>query len=528
VTKVLITEALAESGVELLRKDFEVDVLLGLSPEELLEKIGEYDGLIIRSATQVTAEVVERAESLKAIGRAGIGVDNIDIEAATKRGIIVANAPESNTIAAGEHTLGLMLAAARHIPAADESLRDGEWKRSKFKGVEVAGKTLGLIGLGHVGQIVARGALGMRMRILAYDPYVSEDRMRDMNVGRAETVDEVLAQSDFVSLHVPRNPQTTGMIDTVALEKMKPSAYLINVARGGIVDEGDLYNALKEGTISGAALDVFKEEPTTESPLFALPNVVVTPHLGASTVEAQDRAGVTAAEQVATALRGQVPMTAINAPVPVGEGAEFVAQFSELCETLGRVLYQLTDRPGSSLKIEYRGEISGFDTRLLDVSAVKGLLARMVHEPLNFVNTPALAKERGMRVETARISEGTDYTNLVTLRLGSGDGGESVVSGTLLGPRMQPRIVDAFGFMVDIVPQEYTLFIRNEDMPGMIGKIGTILGEHGINIGNMAVGRNAPGAPAAMAITVDEPIPDEVLMALREMPGFTDARAVTL
>ena len=528
MTRVLITEALAESGVELLRKDFEVDVLLGLSPEELLEKIGEYDGLIIRSATQVTAEVIERAESLKAIGRAGIGVDNIDIEAATKRGIIVANAPESNTIAAGEHTLGLMLAAARHIPAADESLRDGEWKRSKFKGVEVAGKTLGLIGLGHVGQIVARGALGMRMRVLAYDPYVSEDRMRDMNVGRAETVDEVLAQSDFVSLHVPRNPQTTGMINADALEKMKPSAYLINVARGGIVDEGDLYNALKEGTIAGAALDVFKEEPTTESPLFALPNVVVTPHLGASTVEAQDRAGVTAAEQVGVALRGQVPLNAINAPVPVGEGAEFVAQFSELCETLGRVLYQLTDRPGSSLKIEYRGEISGFDTRLLDVSAVKGLLARMVHEPLNFVNTPALAKERGMRIETARISESTDYTNLVTLRLGAGDGGESVVSGTLLGPRMQPRIVDAFGFTVDIVPQEYTLFIRNEDMPGMIGKIGTILGEHGINIGNMAVGRNAPGAPAAMAITVDEPIPDEVLTALREMPGFTDARAVTL
>ena len=528
MTRVLITEALAESGVELLRKDFEVDVLLGLSPEELLEKIGEYDGLIIRSATKVTAEVIERADNLKAIGRAGIGVDNIDIEAATKRGIIVANAPESNTIAAGEHTLGLMLAAARHIPAADESLRGGEWKRSKFKGVEVSGKTLGLVGLGHVGRIVARGAVGMRMRVLAYDPYVSEDRMRDMNVARAETVDEVLEQSDFVSLHVPRTPETMGMINADALEKMKPSAYLVNVARGGIVDEGDLYNALKEGTITGAALDVFREEPTTESPLFALPNVVVTPHLGASTVEAQDRAGVTAAEQVGVALRGQVPLNAINAPVPVGEGAEFVAQFSELCETLGRVLYQLTDRPGSSLKIEYRGEISGFDTRLLDVSAVKGLLSGMVFEPLNFVNTPALAKERGMRVETARISESSDYTSLVTLRLGSGSEGENVVSGTLVGPRMQPRIVDAFGFTVDIVPQRYTLFIRNEDMPGMIGRIGTILGEHGINIGNMAVGRSTPGSPAAMAITVDEPIPDEVLKTLREMPGFTDARAVTL
>ncbi|HKH77131.1 MAG TPA: hydroxyacid dehydrogenase, partial [Rubrobacteraceae bacterium] len=321
--RVLITEALAESGINLLRKDFEVDVTLGLSSEELLEAIGDYDGLIIRSATQVTAEVIDKAQNLKAVGRAGIGVDNIDVEAATKRGILVANAPESNTIAAGEHTLGLMLAAARRIPAADNSLRDGEWKRSAFKGVEVAEKTLGLVGFGHVGTIVARGALGMRMRVLAYDPYVSEDRMRSLNVERAESVDEVLERSDFISLHVPRTPQTTGMIDAEALEKMKPSAYLINVARGGIVDETALYNALKEKTIAGAALDVFREEPNTDSPLFSLPNAVVTPHLGASTVEAQDRAGVTAAEQVAAALRGEVPLNAINAPVPVGEGAEF-------------------------------------------------------------------------------------------------------------------------------------------------------------------------------------------------------------
>ncbi|MDQ4001073.1 MAG: phosphoglycerate dehydrogenase [Actinomycetota bacterium] len=526
--KVLITEALAESGVELLKKDFEVDVLLGLSTEELLENIGAYDGLIIRSATKVTAEVIERADNLKAIGRAGIGVDNIDIEAATKRGIIVANAPESNTIAAGEHTLGLMLAAARRIPVADGTLRGGEWKRSAFKGVEVAEKTLGLVGLGHVGRIVARGALGMRMRVLAYDPYVSEDRMRDMNVMRAESVDEVLEQSDFVSLHVPRTPQTAGMIDEDAIEKMKPSAYLINVARGGIVDEIALYNALKEGRIAGAAIDVFREEPTTDSPLFALPNVVVTPHLGASTVEAQDRAGVTAAEQVAAALLGQVPLNAINAPVPAGEGAEFVAHFSELCETLGNLLYQLTDRPANTLKIEYRGEVAGFDTRLLDVSAMKGLLARMVFEPLNFVNTPALAKERGLKLETSRIRESTDYTSLVTLRLASRGGEENIVSGTLVGPRMQPRIVEALGFTVDLVPQKHTLFIRNEDMPGMIGKVGTILGEHGINIGNMAVGRDAPGSPAAMAITVDEPIPDEVLKTLLEVPGFTDARAVSL
>ncbi|HEX2728933.1 MAG TPA: phosphoglycerate dehydrogenase [Rubrobacteraceae bacterium] len=521
--KILVPEKLADPGIELLKKEFEVDVQLGLSPEELLERIGEYDGLIIRSATKVTAEVIEKADNLKAIGRAGIGVDNIDIEAATKRGIIVANAPESNTVAAAEHTLGLMLAAARHIPAADTSLRGGEWKRSAFKGVEVSEKTLGLIGLGHVGALVARGALGMGMKVLAYDPYVSEDRMRSMNVDRAETTDEVFENSDFISLHVPRTPQTIGLVNEDTLGKMKPTAYLINVARGGIVDETALYNALKEGEIAGAALDVFVEEPTTDSPIFGLPNVVVTPHLGASTAEAQDRAGITAAEQVATALRGEVPMHAINAPVPVGEGAEFVARFSGLCESLGSLLYQLTDRPGDSLKIEYHGEVANFDTRLLDVSAQKGLLAPMVHEPLNFVNTPLLAKERGLKVETSHSSESADYTSLVVLRLG-----ENVVSGTLFGPRFQPRLVEAMGFDFDVIPEKHMLFIRNEDQPGMIGKVGSILGEHEINIGNMAVGRGEPGSRAAMAVTVDEPVPEEVLKILVGTPGFTEARAVTL
>ena len=525
--KVLITEKLAESAVELLREEFEVDVLLGLSSEELLERIWDYDGLIVRSATMVTAEVIERAENLKAIGRAGIGVDNIDVEAATKRGILVANAPASNTVAAAEHTLALMLAAARRIPAADTSLRGGEWNRSAFKGVEVSEKTLGLVGLGHVGTIVARGAAGMGMRLLAYDPYVSEDRMRSMNVESAESLDEIFEHSDFVSLHVPRTPQTAGMVDAGALEKMKPTAYLINVARGGIVDETALYNALKEGTIAGAALDVFQEEPTTDSPLFALPNVVVTPHLGASTAEAQDRAGVTAAEQVASALRGAVPMHAINAPVPVGEGAEFVAQFTGLCEALGSLLYQLTDRPGDTLRIEYRGEIADYDTRLLDVSAQKGLLAPMVFEPLNYVNTPVLARDRGLKVETSRVSESADYTSLVVLRI-EGEGGENVVSGTLVGPRHQPRLVEAMGFDMDIVPEKHMLFIRNEDVPGMIGKLGTILGEHVLNIGNMAVGRGAPGSRAAMAVTVDEPVPEDVLKALLNTPGFNEARAVTL
>jgi D-3-phosphoglycerate dehydrogenase / 2-oxoglutarate reductase len=521
--KILIPEKLADPGIELLKRDFEVDVRPGLSPEELLGTIGEYDGMIIRSATRVTAEVIDRADNLKAIGRAGIGVDNIDIEAATKRGVIVANAPESNTVAAAEHTLGLMLASARRIPAADSSLRDGEWKRSAFKGVEVSGKTLGLIGLGHVGAIVARGAHGMGMRVLAYDPYVSEDRMRQVNVERAETTDEVFEQSDFVSLHVPRTPQTIGLVNEASLAKMKPSAYIINVARGGIVDETALYNALKEGTIAGAALDVFAEEPTTQSPIFTLPNVVVTPHLGASTAEAQDRAGITAAEQVATALRGAVPLHAINAPVPMGEGAEFVAQFSGLCEALGSLLYQLTDQTSDTLRVEYRGEVAGFDTRLLDVSAQKGLLASMVFEPLNFVNTPALARERGLKVETSRSSESADYTSLVELRMG-----ENAVSGTLFGPRMQPRLVGAMGFDFDVVPEKHMLFIRNEDRPGMIGKLGSILGEHGINIGNMAVGRGEPGSRAAMAVTVDEPVPEEVLNALEETPGFNEARSVTL
>lgn len=351
--------------------------------------------------------------------------------------------------------------------------------------------------------------------------------MRSMNVDRAESMDEVFENADFVSLHVPRTPQTMGLVNKDTLAKMKPTAYLINVARGGIVDEAALYDALKEGVIAGAALDVFAEEPTTESPIFTLPNVVVTPHLGASTAEAQDRAGVTAAEQVAVALRGAVPMHAINAPVPVGEGAEFVAQFSGLCETLGRLLYGLTDRPGEQLRIEYRGEVADFDTRLLDVSVQKGLLASMVFEPLNFVNTPALARERGLRVETSRVSDSADYTSLVVLRLSSAEG-ESMVSGTLFGPRMQPRLIGALGHDLDIVPEKHMLFIRNEDTPGMIGRLGSILGEHGINIGNMAVGRGEPGSRAAMAVTVDESIPDEVIKTILSTPSFTEARAVTL
>lgn len=500
---------------------------LDLTPGELLEAIGHYDGLIIRSATQVTAEVIERAGRLRVIGRAGIGVDNIDIEAATKRGILVANAPESNTVAAAEHTLGLMLAVARYIPVADATLKNGEWNRSAYKGVEVQGKTLGLIGLGHVGAIVARGALGMGMRVLAFDPYVSEDRMVEMGVERAEEPDVVFEGADFVSLHVPRTPQTVGMVNAEALKKMKRTAYLINVARGGIVDEDALYEALESREIAGAALDVFEKEPTTDSPIFSLPNVVVTPHLGASTAEAQDRAGITAAEQVATALRGGVPVHAINAPVPSGEGAEFVSQFSELCETLGRLLYQLTDRPGSVLKVEYYGEVARFDTRLLDVSAQKGLLAPMVNEPLNFVNTPALARARGLRVETTKVAESADYTSLVVLRLAS-EAGDMVVSGTLIGPKMQPRLIHAVGFDFDIPPERYMLFIRNRDVPGMIGKAGQTLGEHGINIGNMAVGRGEPGSRAAMAVTVDEPVTEPVLKALLSIEGFTDARAVKL
>jgi D-3-phosphoglycerate dehydrogenase / 2-oxoglutarate reductase len=288
--KVLVTERLAERGIELLREEFEVDILLGLGHEELLERIGDYDGLIVRSTTKVTAEVIERAESLKAIGRAGIGVDNIDVEAATKRGVLVANAPESNTVAAAEHTLALMLAAARRIPAADSSLRGGEWNRSAFKGVEVAEKTLGLVGLGHVGTIVARGGVGMGMRVIAYDPYVSEERMRSINVERAERLDEIFEASDFISLHVPRTPQTAGIVDAGALEKMKPSAYLVNVSRGGIVDEIALYNALKEGAIAGAALDVFEEEPLpAASRLRSLPNCWLAPHNANSSVIAAER-----------------------------------------------------------------------------------------------------------------------------------------------------------------------------------------------------------------------------------------------
>lgn len=526
--KVLISDALAAPGVEFLKEqDLEVDELLDLSPDELREKIGDYDGLIIRSGTKVTADIIEAADNLRAIGRAGIGVDNIDVEAASKRGILVANAPESNTIAAAEHTVGLMLAAARRIGAADASMRAGEWKRGGFKGVELAEKTLGLIGMGHVGSIVARIANGFRMRVLAYDPYVSAERMRTMNVLRAESPEEIYERADFISLHVPSTPQTTGMIGEGAISKMKPDAYIVNASRGGIIDETALYNALKEERIAGAALDVFEEEPPEDSPLLKLENFVSTPHLGASTVEAQDRAGRIAAEQVSAALEGSVPINAINAPVPEGEGAEFVASFSWLCESLGKLLYRLTERPGERLKIEYQGEVAGYDTRLLDISVQKGLLAPMVHEPLNYVNTPTLTSDRGLKVDTTSTAERGAYTSLITARL-QVDSQENLVSGTLIGPQRQPRIIEVLGHEVDIILEKHMIFIRYDDMPGVIGRVGSILGEQDINIGNMAVGRDGPLSKAIMALTVDDPVPEKVLDRLLELPGCTGAYAVDL
>jgi len=526
--KVLISDALAAPGVEFLKdQGLEVDELLDLSPDELRERIKEYDGLIIRSGTKVTSDIIEAADNLRAIGRAGIGVDNIDVEAASKRGILVANAPESNTIAAAEHTVGLMLSAARRISAADSSMRAGEWKRGGFKGVELAYKTLGLIGLGHVGSIVARIANGFRMRVLAYDPYVSAERMRTMNVYRAESLEEIYEKADFISPHVPSTPQTTGMIGEEAIAKMKPTTYVINASRGGIIDETALYDALKEERLAGAALDVFEEEPPEDSPLLKLENFVSTPHLGASTVEAQDRAGRIAAEQVAVALESSVPMNAINAPVPEGEGAEFVANFSRLCEALGMLIYRLTERPGERLKIEYQGDIAGYDTRLLDISVQKGLLSPMVNEPLNYVNTPTLAGDRGLKVETTSTTEGGAYTSLITARL-QVDSQENLVSGTLIGPQRQPRIIEILGHEVDIVLEKHMLFIRYDDIPGVIGRVGTILGENSINIGNMAVGRDDPVSKSIMALTVDDPVPETVLDQLLEIPNCTGAYAVDL
>jgi D-3-phosphoglycerate dehydrogenase len=524
--RVLVKEKLADSGVELLREHFDVDLGVDWQDGELPERIGEYDAIVIRSATKLTADLIDRAERMKVIGRAGVGVDNVDVPAATKRGIIVANAPQSNVIAAAEHTVALMLALARNIPQAHAALVDGRWERSKFGGIEVYEKTIGILGFGRIGQLVAQRARGFDMRVVAYDPFVSAERMRDLGVEKMESSDDLYARADIVTIHLPKTPDTENWLDADAFAKMKDGVRVINCARGPLLDDAALADAIRSGKVAGAALDVFRDEPITEHPLFGMPGVIVTPHLGASTTEAQDRAGVQVAEQVVAALTGGVATNAVNMPSMSPEVMELAGPFVPLCTTLGRLAVELARSSIDRIEVRYEGRLADFDTRLLTTAVLNGVLQGHTEEEVNFVNAPSIAEERGIVVSEQRVGESEDFSELVSVAIVSGDE-RTEVAGTGFGPRNVPHLVSVHGQSFNIEVAPHFAFFRYADQPGMIGRVGTIFGDHGVNIASAAVGAEE-GADAVMAVTTDAPVPEALINEIVALDGFHDGRAVEL
>ncbi len=533
--RVLVKEKIGDSGVELLREHFDVDLGIEWSDEELAERIGDYHGILIRSATKLTEDLIEKATLLRAIGRAGVGVDNVDVPAATKRGIIVANAPQSNVVTAAEHTMALLLALARNIPQAYASLTSGKWERSKFSGVELYEKTLGILGFGRIGQLVAARARGFGMRVVAFDPFVSAERYRELGVDKAQNSEEVYAQADFITIHLPKTPETQNWLNAEAFAKMRKGVRILNVARGGLIDEDALKEALDSGQVGGAALDVFPAEPTTEHPLFGYPNVVVTPHLGASTAEATDRAGYQSAEQVVAALTGGVVATAVNIPAIAAEDMEVLGPFLPLATQLGRLAMELAE--GSSVeRIEaaFMGRIAEFDTRLLSLAVIVGALQGRTEQQVNLVNAPSMAEERGIVVEEKSVTEAQDFNELIRVTVVAGN--EKVaVAGTGIGPQRVPHLVEVHGQRFTVELEPFVAVFRYADLPGMIGRVGTIFGSHGINISSAAVGHTPDGAPAgeeqrfaAMVVTTDALVPKEVIDEIVASEGFVDGRTASL
>jgi D-3-phosphoglycerate dehydrogenase / 2-oxoglutarate reductase len=530
--KVLVKEKVGDSGVKLLEEHFDVDLGIDWSNEELAERIGAYHGILIRSATKMTAELIDAGENLRVIGRAGVGVDNVDVETATRRGIVVANAPQSNVVTAAEHTMALLLALARNIPQAYASLTSGKWERSKFSGVELYEKTLGILGFGRIGQLVAARARGFGMRVLAFDPFVSAERYRELGVEKAENSEEIYAQADFITVHLPKTPETAGWVNAEAFAKMRDGVRILNVARGGLIDDAALKDALDSGKVGGAALDVFPSEPITDYPLFqGYPQVVVTPHLGASTAEATDRAGYQSAEQVVAALTGGVVSTAVNIPSVGAEDMEVLGPFLPLARRLGRLAMSLAE--GSSVeRIEaaFMGRIADFDTRLLTLAVISGALEGRTEEQVNLVNAPSMAQQRGIVVEEKSVTEAQDFNELIRVTVVAG--GEKVaVAGTGIGPNRVPHLVEVQGRRLTIELTPHVAVFRYADLPGMIGRVGTIFGLHGINISSAAVGHTPDHDEqrlAAMVVTTDAQVPGEVVQEIVASEGFVAGWAVEL
>jgi D-3-phosphoglycerate dehydrogenase len=523
---VLVAEELAPSAIDVLATDFDVRTIDGADRAALLLAIADADAVIVRSATQIDAEALAAATRLKVVARAGVGLDNVDVPAATAKGVLVVNAPTSNIVSAAEHAVALLLAVARRVPQAASSLRAGEWKRSKFTGVEITDKTVGVVGLGRIGVLFAQRMSAFGTRLLAYDPYVPAARAAQIGV-RLVPLDELLRESDFISIHLPKTPETVGLIGERELALCKPDAIIINAARGGLLDEHALAHALKEGRIGGAGLDVYATEPCTDSPLFGYDTVVATPHLGASTAEAQDKAGLAVARSVKLALMGEFVPDAVNVQAG-GVVAEEVRPGLPLAEKLGRVFTALAAGVASRLTVEVRGEIAAHDVSVLQLSALKGVFADVVEDPVTFVNAPLHAAERGVELALETSEDSPDHRNLVTVRGTLANGDEVSVSGTLSGPRHVEKLTDVDGFDIDVALAEHLAFFRYGDRPGVVGIVGQILGDADVNIAGMQVSRREIGGETLMVLTADSAIPPVALSEIAHRVGATSARSVDL
>ncbi len=515
--KILISDNLGEAGVKMFQEElgFEVDVKTGLEPEELKKIIGDYDGLVIRSATKVTEELLQAAKKLKVVGRAGIGLDNVDIPAATKRGVLVMNTPTGNVVTTAEHTIAMMMALTRNIPWGTSTLKDGKWEKKKLQGREIYNKVLGIIGFGKIGSIVADRARGLKMQVIVHDPYISDETIEKAGF-EAVSIEDLYRRSDYVTVHVPKLKDTTGLIDKKAFDQMKDGVMIINCARGGIVNEADLNEALKSGKVAGAALDVFETEPPGVCPLFEIDRVICTPHLGASTFEAQTNVAVMVAEQIIAYLKDATVINAVNVPPVSGDLLEKLNPYLTLADRMGCLLAQLAQGGIKEVRIDYAGDFNELDLSPVTTAVLKGLMTPMIKDDVNFVNAQILARERGIKVTEAKIAESEEYVNLITVEAIC-DEGQNKVAGTIFG-RKNPRVVNINNFRLELEPVDRFILIHNHDKPGAIGSIGTLLGNHHINISRMRVGQEEGSDKTMIFLRTDSPIPEDVVEELRALP----------
>ena len=526
--KVIISEKMDDCGIELLKQHFDVDVEVGISREDLLAKIPEYDALIVRSVTDVNAELMDKGTKLKIVGRAGNGTDNIKVEEATKRGIIVCNTPESNTISAGELAIGLMLDGARDISYADKHLKAGNWDRNKFEGTELYNKTLGIIGLGKIGSIVANRMKAFGMDLIAYDPYITDSRFERFGCKKANTLDELLAVSDIITVHTPKTSETNKMISDAQIEKMKDGVRLVNAARGSIIDEEAAYRGLKSGKIASFGLDVHSVEPRHESPLYEFNNVTVTPHIGANTKDAQKNVGKVIAEQVIAGLKGEIVSTAVNLPVVDSEDLKIIKPFVELSEKLGKFYYQLNKEKVQKVEVTYWGELSKYETSLIGLGFLKGLLTPIKDSQVNYINAKVITEELGIAfVENTCSDSFNNFSSLIKIKIKNEKNEQFTLSGTLAA-NGEGRLVEFNGFEIDVTPYEHILYIQNYDVPGVIGEVGTLVGESGVNVATMHVGRQIKGDKAIMLLNIDNDLSEEILTKFSNSKNILSAKIINL